>query len=86
VPVESMKIMLDKAAGDRYAVGYFESWNLESLLGVVDAAEETRSPVILGFNGDFMSGRAGPCRSGFPGTRRWGWRRPDRRLSPAPCS
>ena len=39
-----------------YAVGYFESWNLESLQGVVDAAEQTMSPVILGFNGGFLSG------------------------------
>jgi fructose-bisphosphate aldolase, class II len=34
-----------------YAVGYFESWNLESLLAVADAAEAVRSPVILGFSG-----------------------------------
>lgn len=34
-----------------YAVGYFESWNLESLLAVADAAEQSRSPVILGFSG-----------------------------------
>jgi len=35
----------------QYAVGYFESWNLESLQAVADAAEATRSPVILGFSG-----------------------------------
>jgi fructose/tagatose bisphosphate aldolase len=34
-----------------YAVGYFESWNMESLLAVADAAEEARSPVLLGFSG-----------------------------------
>jgi fructose/tagatose bisphosphate aldolase len=34
-----------------YAVGYFESWNLESLLAVCDAAEKMRSPVIIGFGG-----------------------------------
>ena len=34
-----------------YAVGYFECWNLESLLAVADAAEATRSPVLLGFSG-----------------------------------
>jgi fructose/tagatose bisphosphate aldolase len=34
-----------------YAVGYFESWNMESLLAVADAAEAVRSPVILGFSG-----------------------------------
>jgi ketose-bisphosphate aldolase len=34
-----------------YAVGYFESWSMESLLAVADAAETARSPVILGFSG-----------------------------------
>jgi fructose/tagatose bisphosphate aldolase len=34
-----------------YAVGYFESWNMESLLAAADAAEAARSPVILGFSG-----------------------------------
>jgi ketose-bisphosphate aldolase len=37
-----------------YAVGYFESWNLESLLAVADAAEAARSPVILGFSGIYL--------------------------------
>lgn len=32
-----------------YALGYFEAWNLESLEAVMEAAEETFSPVILGF-------------------------------------
>jgi ketose-bisphosphate aldolase len=47
--------MMERAALGGYAVGYFESWNLESLQGVVDAAERTRSPVILGFNGEFLT-------------------------------
>ncbi len=34
-----------------YAVGYFESWNLESLQAVIEASEELRSPVIVGFSG-----------------------------------
>jgi ketose-bisphosphate aldolase len=38
----------------QYAVGYFESWNLESLLAVADAAEAVRSPVILGFSGIYL--------------------------------
>lgn len=38
-----------------YAVGYFESWNLESLLAVADAAEAVRSPVMLGFSGIQLS-------------------------------
>ena len=37
-----------------YAVGYFESWSLESLLATADAAEATRSPVILGFSGLYL--------------------------------
>jgi ketose-bisphosphate aldolase len=52
---ENIKQMLDRAARGNYAIGYFESWNLESLQGVVDAAERSRSPIILGFNGDFLS-------------------------------
>jgi ketose-bisphosphate aldolase len=47
--------MLALAQTRGYALGYFESWNLESLQGVIDAAERTRSPVIIGFNGDFLT-------------------------------
>jgi fructose-bisphosphate aldolase, class II len=43
--------LIDRAEHGGYAVGYFESWNLESLLAVADAAERTNSPVILGFSG-----------------------------------
>jgi ketose-bisphosphate aldolase len=50
--------MLRRAIEGNYAVGYFESWNLESLQGVIDAAEQTRSPIIIGFNGEFLSGPA----------------------------
>lgn len=45
----SMKKMLQEALDGSYAIGYFESWNLESLFAVLEAAEETRSPVIIGF-------------------------------------
>ncbi len=48
--VSFKQLMADAEAGS-YAVGYFESWNLESLLAVADAAEATRSPVILGWSG-----------------------------------
>jgi ketose-bisphosphate aldolase len=50
--------MMRRAREDGYAVGYFESWNVESLYGVVEAAESARAPVIIGFNGEFLS-RAG---------------------------
>jgi fructose/tagatose bisphosphate aldolase len=47
----SFGALMAEAEQGGYAVGYFESWNLESLLAVADAAEATRSPVILGFSG-----------------------------------
>lgn len=58
MPLVSMKKLLSRAEEEGYAVGYFESWNLESLLAVMDAAEETNSPVIIGFNGAFLCNHA----------------------------
>jgi fructose/tagatose bisphosphate aldolase len=55
MPLEAIGPIMRRAVEQGYAVGYFESWNLESLQGVIDAAEATRSPVIIGFNGDFLS-------------------------------
>jgi ketose-bisphosphate aldolase len=46
--------LMEAARAGSYAVGYFESWNLDSLLAVADAAEQTRSPVILGFSGIYL--------------------------------
>lgn len=42
---------MEEAERGGYAVGYFESWSMESLLAVADAAEAVHSPVILGFSG-----------------------------------
>ena len=39
----------------KYAVGYFESFNVDCMLAVVDAAEKRKSPVIIGFGGQFLS-------------------------------
>jgi len=50
--------LIQHARQQEYALGYFESWNLESLQGVLDAAEMTGSPILIGFNGEFLS-RAG---------------------------
>ena len=47
--------LLQRARQQQYALGYFESWNLESLQGVLDAAETTGSPILIGFNGEFLS-------------------------------
>ena len=54
MPLESVPHLLRDCQAGGYAVGYFESWNLESLQGVIDAAEHTRSPVVIGFNGEFL--------------------------------
>ena len=42
-----MRELLGNARAGRYAVGAFSVANMECVLGVVDAAEETRAPVIL---------------------------------------
>jgi len=55
MPLKPAMALLGKAQANGYAVGYFESWNLESLQGVIDAAEATRSPILIGFNGEFLS-------------------------------
>jgi ketose-bisphosphate aldolase len=51
MPRKPFKDLLAEAERGQYAVGYFESWNLESLQAVAEAAEATRSPVFLGFSG-----------------------------------
>jgi ketose-bisphosphate aldolase len=55
MPLTPIHGLMEHATAHSYAVGYFESWNLESLQGVLDAAEEARAPVIIGFNGEFLS-------------------------------
>jgi len=55
MPLISFKDLMAEAERGRYAVGYFESWNMESLQAVADAAEATRSPVILGFSGTYLA-------------------------------
>lgn len=55
MPLVDFKELMTDAGKRRYAVGYFESWNLESLLAAYDAAEKLRSPIILGFSGIFLT-------------------------------
>jgi ketose-bisphosphate aldolase len=57
MPLQPVGPMIRSALDGGYCIGYFESWNLESLQGVVDAAEAAQAPVVLGFNGAFLSGR-----------------------------
>ena len=47
MPLCNMKDLLEKAEKGNYAVGSFSIANMEMILGVIKAAEETRSPIIL---------------------------------------
>jgi fructose/tagatose bisphosphate aldolase len=49
-----MNALLAEARLGRYAVSYCESWNLESLQGVLEAAVQLESPIIAGFSGRFL--------------------------------
>ena len=51
MPILSMKTMMERALREGYGLGYFEAWDSYSLEAVLEAAEEERSPVILGFGG-----------------------------------
>jgi len=55
MPLEPAGELLSYAYQKNFALGYFESWDLASLEGVIDAAEQSRAPVIVGFNGAFLS-------------------------------
>jgi ketose-bisphosphate aldolase len=55
MPLRSAMELIHHAQAEGYAVGYFESWNIESLQGVLDAAEKTQSPILIGVNGEFLS-------------------------------
>ncbi|MEH7352197.1 class II fructose-bisphosphate aldolase [Neobacillus drentensis] len=48
MPLVSMKDMLNKAKAEGYAVGQFNINNLEFTQAILQAAEEEKSPVILG--------------------------------------
>ena len=54
MPLASFAELMTDAERGGYAIGYFESWNLESLLAVCDAAEATHTPVLLGFSGIYL--------------------------------
>lgn len=55
MPLEPVPEMMSHARMGGYAVGYFESWDIASLQGAIDAAEQERAPIIVGFNGEFLS-------------------------------
>ncbi len=47
MPIQSMKTILEDAQKKGYAVGCYNAINLEMIRGVLEAAEEENSPVIL---------------------------------------
>lgn len=47
MPLVNMKELLQDAQKRNYAVGSFSIANMEMILGVIKAAEETKSPIIL---------------------------------------
>ena len=60
----SAKEMLEKAVEGHYAVGQFNINNLEWTKAVLNAAEEMKSPVILGVSegaGKYMTGFQDSC-------------------------
>lgn len=59
MPLVSMKEMLNVAKDEKYAVGQFNVNNLEYAQAILQAAEEEKSPVILGVSegaGRYMGG------------------------------
>ncbi len=50
----SVNKLMQHALENKYSVGYFESWNMESTLAVVRAAENKKSPVIIGYCGTYL--------------------------------
>jgi len=62
MPLASMSKLLAGAQHGGYAVCYCEAWSLESFQAVVEAGEDLRAPIIVGFNGGFLAhpGRAKP--------------------------
>jgi len=51
----SANALLQHAMANQYAVGYFESWDLESTAAVIHAAEKMKSPVFIGFCGEYLN-------------------------------
>jgi hypothetical protein len=47
MPLVSMRQLLDEAAAASYGVGAFNVNNMEQIQAVMEAASETRSPVII---------------------------------------
>lgn len=59
MPLVPFNELMQRTAQGRYAVGYFESWDMDSMMAVAAAAEALRSPVLLGFSGIYLPNAKG---------------------------
>lgn len=50
----NIKYWEEKAQAGKYAIPHFNVWNAEMLMGVIDAAEELRAPIIISFGTGFV--------------------------------
>ena len=45
--IADIRFWEQKASEGHYAIPHFNVWNAEMLMGVIDAAEELRAPIII---------------------------------------
>ena len=57
----SLKPLMEDAMKKGYAVGAFNCPNMESVMAIIQAAEETNSPVILNY-GRYRTSYASICK------------------------
>ena len=50
----NIKYWETQAQNGQYAIPHFNVWNAEMLMGVIDAAEESRAPIIISFGTGFI--------------------------------
>ena len=50
----NIKYWEEFAQKNRFAIPHFNVWNAEMLMGVIDAAEETKAPIIISFGTGFI--------------------------------
>ena len=51
--IADIRFWEQKASEGHYAIPHFNVWNAEMLMGVIDAAEELRAPIIISFGTGF---------------------------------
>ena len=50
----NIKFWEEKAQEGKYAIPHFNVWNAEMLMGVIDAGEEAKAPIIISFGTGFV--------------------------------